>query len=260
MTPRMYALWMAQPVLQAVVVGVLLWRKRHKSFPVFFFYLISQVAVFAITFITFQMENYPLRFYSYWICQAISLAIGFKVIQEVFLDVFRPYPALKDLGSVMFKWAALVMLLVAGVVAAASSVSSAGPLVQAVLTVERCVRVVQIGLIMFLLVFSKYLGVSWRQQSFGIALGFGISASVHLATWAVVANADPNPNVRNLLAFLNMAVYHLSVLIWYYFLLVPAKDHKKPPTAPTNPPSGSSGDHEETLEDWNRELERLIHQ
>ena len=132
MTPRMYALWMAQPVLQAVVVGVLLWRKRHKSFPVFFFYLISQVAVFAITFITFQMENYPLRFYSYWICQAISLAIGFKVIQEVFS---RCFPALSGAelrpGSVMFEWAALVMLLVAGVVAAASSVSSAAWSVQA---------------------------------------------------------------------------------------------------------------------------------
>ena len=222
MTPRMYALWMAQPVLQAVVVGVLLWRKRHRTFPVFFAYLVSQVVVFAATFVTFQMENYPLRFYTYWVCQAISLAIGFKVIQEVFLDVFRPYPALKDLGAVLFKWAALVMLLVAGVVAAASSVSSAGPLVQAVLTVERCVRVVQVGLIMFLLVFAKYLGVSWKQQSFGIALGFGEFAAFELIVVALRASGHIGQNAVDAT---NMIAYNCSVLVWLGYALAnsPAK-------------------------------------
>ena len=119
-------------------------------------------------------------FYSYWLCSAVSLAVGFKIIHEIFLDVFRPYHTLKDLGSVLFRWGALVMLLVAIVVAASTPASTEGPLVQSVLTVQRCVRVIQVGLVLFLLVFSRYLGVNWKQHSFGIALGFGIAAFVEL--------------------------------------------------------------------------------
>ena len=106
------------------------------------------------------------------------------VIYEIFLDVFRPYRTLKDLGSVLFKWAALVMSLVGFVVAASSPLGDQGPIVQAVMTVTRCVRVAQVGLILFLLVFSRYLGVSWKQHSFGLSMGLGLSAGVELGTLA----------------------------------------------------------------------------
>src|SRR6201999_4304139 len=108
---------------------------------------------------------YPQFFYSYWICAAVSLGIGFRIIHEIFLDVFRPYHTLKDLGSVLFRWGGLVMLLVAIVVAASTPASDQGPMLQSVLTIQRCVRVIQVGLVLFLLVFSRYLGVSWKQQS-----------------------------------------------------------------------------------------------
>src|SRR5215510_8847919 len=148
-------------------------RKLHRKFPVFFLYLLAQIVIFTILFPTYASGSYERFFYAYWVSAVVSLALGFKVIHEIFLDVFQPYHTLKDLGSVLFKWAGLVMLLVAGVVAAASPASNQVPIVQAVLTVQRCVRVIQCGLVLFLLVFSRYLGVSWKQQSFGIALGFG---------------------------------------------------------------------------------------
>ncbi len=162
------ALWMIQPVLQLGVAGIMFRRKLHQTFPV-------QLPIFCLVFSAYKWGNYEEYFYSYWICAAISLVLGFKVIHEIFLDVFRPYHALKDLGSVLFKWAALVMLLIACVVMAASP-SAADPVAQAVLTVQRCVRVIQCGLILFLLLFARYLGVSWKQNSFGIALGFGVFA------------------------------------------------------------------------------------
>src|SRR5438477_10354566 len=182
------ALWMIQPVLQLGVAGIMLRRKLHKTFPVFFAYIVSQLPIFCLVFSAYKWGNYEEYFYTYWICAAISLVLGFSVIHEVFLDVFRPYHALKDLGSVLFKWAALVMLLVACVVAAASPAGQEGPLVQAVLTVQRCIRVIQCGLILFLLVFAKYLGVSRRQHSFGIALGFGWFAAAELTMVALNAS------------------------------------------------------------------------
>jgi len=171
----------------------------------------------------FQLEYSDLFFFAYWSCAAISLAIGFKVIHEIFLDIFRPYHTLKDLGSVLFQWAALVMLLVAGVVAAASPVASQGPLVQAVLTVQRCVRVIQCGLILFLLVFSKYLGVTWRQHSFGIALGFGSFASAELTLLALYASGHIS---QATLSLFNMLAYNGTIMIWlaYAWIKTPARD------------------------------------
>ena len=210
-------LWCAHPVLQLAVAIALFRRNLHRAFPVFFAYNLFQVAVFAVVFPLYQAAHYPEYFYSYWIGAIISLAIGFKVIHEVFLDVFRPFHTLKDLGTLMFKWAALVMLLVAGVVAAASSSSADSPLVQAVLTVQRCVRVIQVGLVLFLLVFSKYLGVSRRQPSFGIALGFGSFASVELFLLALHISGHLS---QVSISLLNMVAYNLSIALWLVYALL----------------------------------------
>ena len=224
MNPKVQlALWIAHPVLELGVAAVLFHRKLHKIFPVFFTYLISQILIFSVLFPIFQLGDSQYFFYAYWSCAAISLAIGFKVIHEIFLDIFRPYHTLKDLGSVLFQWAALVMLLVAGVVAAASPVASQGPLVQAVLTVQRCVRVIQCGLVLFLLVFSKYLGVTWRQHSFGIALGFGSFASAELTLLALYASGHISPTA---LSFFNMLAYNAAIVIWlvYAWIKSPSRD------------------------------------
>lgn len=210
-----YGLWCAHPLLQLAVAGVMFRSKLCRKFPVFFAYVLSQVAIFSLLFPIQSKGTYYAFFYTYWITAAISLAVGFWVIYEIFLDVFQPYHTLKDLGAVLFKWAGLVMLLVAGVVAAASAVSQEGPLVQAVLTVQRCVRVIQCGLVLFLLLFSRYLGVSWKQKSFGIALGFGMFAAVELFVGALLASGHVDEVAWPIV---NMIAYNLSIMVWLGYM------------------------------------------
>ena len=181
------ALWIAHPVLQLAVAAAMFRCKLHRAFPVFFAYICFQILAFCFLFpmsSQWVSASYTVFFWSYWACAAVNLVLGFMVIYEIFLDVFRPYYTLKDLGSVLFKWAALVMSLVAFVVAASSPTGDQGPIVEAVITVTRCVRVAQVGLVLFLLVFSRYLGVSWKQHSFGLSMGLGLSAGVELGTLA----------------------------------------------------------------------------
>jgi len=218
-----WGFWVAQAPLLLCVGVALYWRKLHTTFPVFTAYIGFQIVNFAILFPILRLQLYSEFFYTYWGLQAASLAIGFKVIHEIFLDVFRPYHTLKDLGSVLFKWAALVMLLVAGVVAASSSGGDQDPLVSAITTVERCVRVIQCGLILFLLVFSKYLGVSRKQHSFGIALGFGSFAGIELLMVALSGSSHVTPPMVN---WVNTLSYDAIVLVWlgYALLKSPARD------------------------------------
>jgi hypothetical protein len=212
------ALWIAHPVLQLAVAAAMLRRKLHRIFPVFFAYLGFQILTFSILFPMFKWGvNYAAYFYVYWGFSAIDLILCFMVIHEVFLNIFRPYHTLKDLGTVMFKWAALVMLLVAFVVAASNSGQDMEPILQAITTVQRCVRVAQCGLVLFLMVFSRYLGVSWRQQSFGIALGLGGAAAVELGTLALYAGS---PISQVTVHVINLVAYNLAILVWFAYLLL----------------------------------------
>jgi hypothetical protein len=210
-------LWSAHPVLQLSVAAVMFKRKLHRQFPVFFAYIIFQALMFFVLFPIYKWGDYPEYFYTYWISSGVSLVLGFMIIHEIFLDVFHPYHTLRDLGSVLFRWAALVMLLVAGVIAASSPAGAQGPLVEAIVTVERCVRVIQCGLILFLLVFSKYLGVSWRQHSFGIALGFGGFAGVELTMLALNASSHASEVSVNLA---NLIGYNLAIATWFTYMLL----------------------------------------
>ncbi len=219
-------LWCAQPLLQSAVALVLWRRKLHKQFPVFFAYLLTQIAIFAITFPLRSAENYEWFFYSYWVGAAVSALLSFRVIHEVFIDVFRPYAMLKDLGTVLFKWAGVVMLLVSVVVAFSNSAKgdpgAAGAdawgvaIAMAVTSLQRSVRLVQCGLILFLLLFSTFLGVSKRQQSFGIALGFGLFASVELVLLAL--HSGGYLDVR-LMGLINTMMYDLAIGVWFGYAL-----------------------------------------
>jgi hypothetical protein len=189
------------------------WRKLHKTFPVFFAYIVAQIAIFVIVYPLQKWGSYEIFFYTYWATDALSVVLGFRVIHEIFLDVFRPYHTLRDLGTVLFRWAGLVMLMVAAVVAASTAGGDNDPFVSGIITLERSVRVVQVGLVLFLLVFSRYLGITWKHKSFGIALGFGGFASVELALIAA-SSWGANVHHQTLTTLVNLGAYDAAFLTW----------------------------------------------
>ncbi|HEY6336937.1 MAG TPA: hypothetical protein VIW68_00445 [Candidatus Sulfotelmatobacter sp.] len=218
-----YALWMAHPVLQAGIAFVMLRRGLFRRFKFFFAYIVTQALIFSLIFPSYLRHNYWAYFYLYWFSNAVSAVLGFQVIHEVFLDVFRPFHTLRDLGTVLFRWASLVMLMAAGVVAASTDAKEILPWMQAIITTQRCVRIVQVGIVLLLLIFARYLGVSRKQQSFGIALGFGSFALLELALLSSWAGG----HLGNLtMSLVNMAAYNSSLLIWFGYALAksPARE------------------------------------
>jgi hypothetical protein len=227
MTERMkffyFALWIMHPIVQMGIAGFILRRGLLKRFKFFFGYILTQLATFAILFPAAVWKSYAAVFYLYWISMAVSAGFGFLVIHEIFVDVFRLFHTLRDLGTMLFKWAGLVMLLVAGVVSVSANSSQLAPWMQAIFTLQRCVRIVQIGMVLFLLFFAHYVGVSRRQYSFGIALGFGSFAVIELiliCSW--VGNHLSGPAI----SLLNMSAYNCSLALWLGYVAVkrPARD------------------------------------
>jgi hypothetical protein len=217
------ALWISQPVLQAGI-GIALYRRQlHKQFRAFFAYTAAQVIFFAVSFPIGQHEpiyvdaahSYSLYFVVYYTSAALNVVFAFKIIHEIFLDVFRPYPALKDLGTALFKWAAMIMILVS-VVMISMSPGWDDPVIRTIVIVQRCVDVIQCGMVIFLLAFSQNLGVSWRRQSFGIALGFGVSSGVELLSEAL----NSGLHIRSITSsMVIMTAYEVSLLLWLAYSL-----------------------------------------
>ena len=222
------ALWVLQPLLQACVAVVMFRRKLHKKFPVFFTFALTQIAIFAVQFPVYQWASRDVYFYAFWIPMSLNLVIEFKIIHEVFLDIFRPYHALKDLGTALFKWAALIMIL-GSVVMISISPGWDDPVIKTVLIAHRCVRVIQCGMVLFLLAFSTPLGFSWKRQSFGIAIGFGILAAMELLTNALYSGTHISANLFNAL---DMIAYNAGVSIWLLYSWLNSREYRVPVLVP----------------------------
>jgi hypothetical protein len=222
-----FALWVLQPALQAVIAVIIFRRKLHKDFPVFFIYTLTQIALFAVEFPVYQWFN-SAYFYTFWIAAALNVVLAFKIIHEVFLDIFHPYPALRDLGTALFKWAALIMVLVSVVVISITP-GWDDPLMKTILVVQRCVRVIQCGMVLFLLAFCKSLGVSWRRQSFGIVLGFGFFAAVELLTTALYSGSHMGGQAVNTI---NMAAYNGGMILWVLYSALNRREFALPVLVP----------------------------
>jgi hypothetical protein len=106
---------------------------------------------------------------------------------------------------------------VAGVVSVSTNSTDVEPWFQAIMTTQRCVRIIQVGMVLFLLFFASYMGVSRRQRSFGIGLGFGLFAIVELvlvASW--VGHHLGNP----WMSIVNTAAYNCSLFVWLGYCAV----------------------------------------
>ncbi len=214
-----YAVWLFAPAFQAWLIVVLWRRGLRRRYPIFFNYtafsIVTFVALFGIRHCGLQ-HWYPPYFYAFWTTSIISIGLGFAVIHEVFHGVFRPYDTLRDFGNVLFRWAAVVLVLVAIVTAAGGTNAADVRIMQTILTLERSVRVMQCGLVLFLFLFSSFLGLSSRAHLFGIALGFGIFAAFDLGTAVMRAAFGPMGNAE--VSMVRGAVYGLSCILWLFYM------------------------------------------
>ena len=239
------------PYVLLVVLAVLMRRRdTHKEFPAFFGYAIFEAAgggiLYAIDII--PSISATIYWWSFLIFLVVEVFVKFVVIGEVFTHLLRSYPPLGRLAKVLISGVGIVFVFTATIIAAYANPTPFW-LISATRILGRSVSVVQCGLILFLLAFAAHFHLRWERSVFGITLGLGIVASASLAHWALMADWLLGQK-SYLLDFAIMATYQGCVLIWFYYLLVPQKIAT---TSAVLLP-------EHSLEVWNRELERLIHQ
>lgn len=213
-----YALWLGGWALSLAVAVTLVRRKLRQEYPFFFAYAAFQVVSAIPLFALYQRGVYADYFYAYWTSSALGLGLGLAVLYEVFQHAFRPYAALRGLGSMLFRWATLVLLVV-GLLTAFSAPMGPSPLIAGILSLERSIRMMQCGLLLLLLLFSPRLGISWRSHLFGITAGFGGYAAVVLTLITLRSHLNfPGDPAYSLV---NSGAYTLAAGAWLGYLLAP---------------------------------------
>jgi hypothetical protein len=243
-------LWLAPHVLQLVLAIFIVRGGLHKLFPVFLVYTIFEAIE---EFTLYAMDVLPsVKAETFWQAFSVGLIveglIRFALIGELFQHLLRPWPALARLGSKLIRGTGAVLVLFATLAAAYAPIDNPQySFISRAHILQQTLYIVECGLVLFLFLFAAHFRLAWNNYTFGIAFGLGILSCEHLGTWAVMASGALLDK-RDLLDFLNMATYHICVLIWFYYLLVARKNVPKPAGLPP----------EHNLEVWNEELERLL--
>jgi hypothetical protein len=240
-------LLIAPRLLLLVVFLALLRHRRYRQFPVFFAYVVSdfvQAAVLLPMIFLHSRRNdiYATAFYS---GLALSTALRFGIIHEIFAHMFRNYALLQRLGKPLFRWVTVGLLLVGLALAAYQGGHDVHPLATMVHALDLAASLLQCGLLFGLFLFSSYLGLSWRSHLFGIALGLGAFASANLVAAAIRSQTGFLYNTA--LNYFAMGTYQCCVLVWVFYLLAPERVTQY--TVKTLP--------ENDLEVWSQELQRL---
>ena len=211
------AIAVAGIAVQAYTLRILSRGKLRSEFPVFFRYTSLCIASSAVGLVPFFFYC-PQYFYLYWVLSTILMVFEFGVLYELLVNALKPYSALIDLGKMLFRWAAVFLILAALLTAFATTGSSSGKVIAASELLQRTVRLMQCGILLLFFGLEKRLGLSWRNHSMSIALGLGIYAGVDLSTTYLI---DRMPTFTGLFYIFTNLVALSAEILWAVSLARP---------------------------------------
>jgi len=239
-------------VLLGVLAAMLYKRRLYREFPCFFAYVLYEIAKFIPLFALYTVQGTTGKQYAYAFSATLmlSIALRFGVIDEVSKDLFRESQFLKVAARRSLQCVTGLLLVIGILFAVYAPGSNSARWYAGVFVVNRGAAMVQCGLLLALLLFSRFMGLSWHRPAFGIALGLGVLTSVDLATHAVRAEFA-SAVAAEYLNLLVTGTYLVCVATWIGYLLAP---ELKPASLAVVP-----HDHDnDEVETWNRELQQLL--
>jgi hypothetical protein len=214
MTWFTYLSWLVGPALQIALLTLMVRRSLHTSFPRFFSYILFQTIKSGILFVVFRyyQDSY---FDAYWTGSAISVVLAVTVMDELLHNIFEEYGGIQNLGAIIFRWACALLMLLATVGAVTRQETGVDRVVDAVLTFDRSLRLMECGLFVLLMLLCRSLRNCWRQRAFGIALGFGIFASVEVILVSVVMKYGHG--AEDLVSIIKSLAYNAVTVLWIMY-------------------------------------------
>jgi hypothetical protein len=210
----MYTIWALLFVAQIITLIVLTRRKLMVQFPVFYGYTLFHVIQGVAEIIAWKI-SYTAYFYAWWTLELLEALVTLAVIQEIFAVTFESYDELKRWESRLFMILTIVLCGIAVLTATNSPSPGFSPRVQMLLTLQRSVSFVEVGLLFFLFILCQLFGMTWRHYTFGIASGFVVMSSIYTASNAI--GMHYGSEVIAWTGIVESAGSTLAVFVWIYY-------------------------------------------
>lgn len=241
-------LWVSPHVLLGAL-AVILWKRRlYQKFPCFFAFVLYEIVEFILLFSVRPILGVSRVQYSYiyYATLMLSIALCFGVIDEVAKVMLQESRFFNVTTQQSLRYLTGLLLVIGVLLAIYAPGNNRVWWVAAASVIDRGAAMVQCGLLIILLLFSLFSGLSWRRPALGIALGLTIMVSVDLVIRALRAEFRSDAWVPYL-DLLATGTYLVCVAIWIRYLLAPELE-------PSSPTVVSYDE----VEIWNRELHQFL--
>jgi len=197
--------WFALPSL-AVLACILLYRKFHREFPLFFSYVVLTEMV-GLTRYAASKGSPSVYSKVYWISNLVVVLFAFLASYELF--VRRLFPRFYEIRFFRILFTLAAILVNALVVIAAIY----GNHKRGLLLSTRIEEFLRAAVVFFFVALMTVMGRKWEMKEFGIAFGFGLDVAMSLASvtfWTQASKRSP------LIGRIPVIAYDIACIIWIY--------------------------------------------
>jgi hypothetical protein len=221
-----FYLWVVPHVLLVAVAIVMYLRGLHKDFPIFFFYTLYEFGQFSVLFTLYLLKApAPAHLWIYFkadqFLRAGSIALRFGILQELFESPVAHSTTIRRAIAPFLNGATALLVVLALAFIGALDYSIFGYAgLKPLFTIE-ALNTAQCGLLAMVFLWHGFLGLRMSSLTFGIVIGMGLVVGAEPLSRAlrdIVGGQD-----RRTVDIIQMATFHLAVLVWLYFALVREK-------------------------------------
>jgi len=242
-----YYLWIAPHLLLGWTLVASFRRGMHRRLPIFFAYAAFEMFQFLTLLALSLLSPFPRDIYNWTLVleTGISSCLMLAVIYELANTLLLTQSSRAELLRPLLRWTLVVLMFVAAVSSAALSGATVRRVTNIFQVLDFSSSLVEVGMLVTLFLFSRTLHISWRNRATGVALGFGISACINLATTALRSGLGKSAFIA--VDITQMAAFHVCVLVWLVYLYLPNRALA----------FAGSGLGKSDIQFWDQELQRI---
>ncbi len=212
-------LWLGYIVIEAVVFGLLIYKRVWRTLPVFSIYIIWDLISNVGGFISQQIAPSSYNPVTYFIQTIIDSTLQFGILVELMWSVLRPVRA--SLSRWTLPAIAAVILLMGAAIwpfAILPGLADTSALGRQIGHLQQTVTILRILFFLGLAACSQLLSMGFRDRELQVASGLGFYSLVSLGT-AMLSARDANTHQYKHLNQFVIASFLCSLLYWVYALL-----------------------------------------
>lgn len=212
------ALWFAYIVAEAVLIGLIGYKRFWRTFPVFFTYCVwdlsSNIAVYVISgFYSSQSHVYVTTYFTQTVIDSL---LQFGVLVELTWSLLRPLRA----SITRFALVPIcALVLVAGAIiwpfASLPGMGHVLKVVHILMQLQQTVTILRVCFFLALAGCSQWLSVNWRDRELQVATGLGFYSIVSLGVAMLNTHQTTQFQYRHLNEIV-ICSYIFSLLYWLY--------------------------------------------